>query len=95
MKGKIDTDALEGNSSGIMLADGFEGAFLGVAYRQDYAMPVAAYSVERCLEILVERDGVSEECAYDFFSYNVLGSYVGPQTPIFIRGMGLGDLLGL
>jgi hypothetical protein len=72
----------------MLLADGFEDALIGIAERYGQP-PVALYDRDKCLEILLERDGTSSEEAWEFFDYNVLGSYVGEYTPIFavfIRG---------
>ncbi len=73
----------------LLLADGFEGAFLGIAERFGWSQPVAAYDLERCIEIMMERVGMSREGAQEFFSYNVIGAWVGAATPIFITGMSL------
>ena len=58
-------------------ADGFDEAIIGV----DEATMRLIYSVSKCIEILM-RD-MSEEDAMEHFSYNVSGSYVGEQTPIW------------
>jgi len=34
--------------------------------------------------ILMDRDGMSEDDAVEFFDFNVLGAYVGERTPIFV-----------
>jgi len=77
---------------GIVLADGFEAAFLGVAMRYGMDLPVATYDLERCIRILEERDGMSRPAAIEFFEYNVAGAWVGDQTPIYITGMSLSDV---
>lgn len=38
---------------------------------------------DKCLEIFMERDGMSWEEAEEFFEYNVIGSWVGDGTPCF------------
>ena len=72
----------------LTLADGFEGAFIGIAQR--FGMePVALYDREKCIRILMERDGMTWEGAEEFFSFNVEGAWVGEKTPAFatlIRG---------
>jgi hypothetical protein len=64
-----------------LLADGFEGAFVGVA-RHPVQPTLAAHSVRKALRILVDRDGMSEEEAIEFFDFNVVGAWRGPHTPI-------------
>ena len=64
----------------ILLADGFEEAFIGVAYQFD--KPVAVFDRARCINILA-RD-MSQEEAEEYFQFNVEGAYVGPSTPAFL-----------
>jgi len=66
-----------------MLADGFDEAILGVCV-QFGSEPVAAYDFNKCVEILMERDGMEREEAIDFINFNVVGAYVGLNTPVFI-----------
>lgn len=67
----------------ILMADGFDQAFLGTAYRCGLG-PVAAYDRTKCIQILIDRDGMTWEEAEDFFCFNVEGAYVGELTPVFI-----------
>ena len=60
-------------------ADGFDEAIIGV---DDTTMRLI-YSVSKCIEILM-RD-MSEEDALEHFSFNVSGSYMGEQTPIWCQ----------
>jgi len=58
-------------------ADGFDEAIIGI----DESSMRLIYSVSKCISILM-RD-MSEEDALEHFYYNVSGSYVGDQTPIW------------
>lgn len=69
---------------GILLADGYEPAFVGVAVSAG-RKPVAVYDIDACVRTLIERDGLDYEEAEEFFSFNTLGAYVGDQTPMFIN----------
>lgn len=70
----------------ILLADGYDAAFVGLAYRA-CSEPVACYDYDHCL-LIVQANGVPDPAdAEDFFSYNTLGSYVGPKTPVFVQRM--------
>ena len=69
-----------------LLADGFDSAVLGLS-RGTLGADVAVYSIDRCIDILVKRDGMSEEEAIEFMNFNVLDAYMGPMTPIFVYGM--------
>ena len=69
----------------IILADGFELAFLGCGY--SFIGAYAIYSFSDCLEILMQRDGMTYDEAEEFFEYNVIGSYVGDRMPVFLLSM--------
>jgi hypothetical protein len=40
------------------------------------------YDREKVIEILM-RDDMSREAAEEYFSYNIIGAYVGDRTPMF------------
>jgi hypothetical protein len=66
-----------------MMADGFDAAILGIAMR--CGKPgLVVYDAEKCIQILMDRDGMSYEDAYDFFQFNVVGSWVGEGTPLYL-----------
>lgn len=66
-----------------LLAEGFEAAILGVAERCSQE-PVVVYDAEKCIEILMERDGADRDTAVEHFEFNVLGAWVGDGTPLFL-----------
>ncbi len=76
----------------MLLADGFEKAFMGIAIPNPSSEEVAVYDYYKCIEILKDRDGMSEDDAVEFFYYNVVGAYVGKYTPIFYKTTTLQDL---
>jgi hypothetical protein len=65
----------------ILLADGFEDALAG--YVRVFTRTAALYDHEKCISILVKRDGMSYEEAHEYFEFNVVGAYVGEHTPAF------------
>ena len=68
----------------VLFADGFDEAVLGIARRA--AQPdVVAYDYEKCVQVLVERDEMTEEEAREYMEFNVVGTFVGKRTPIFIE----------
>ena len=74
-------------SDKILLADGFDDAFIGIAENSN-GKPVAVYSVDKCLDILAEQFKDEEDAvgdAIDYFEFNVRGSYVGEFTPMFVN----------
>lgn len=66
-----------------LLADGFEDAILGLADRCSQPMLVV-YDREKCVEILVERDGLTREEAEEHMNFNVTDAWVGEMTPLFL-----------
>lgn len=68
----------------VLLCDGLEDAFVGLVERFGQE-PIACYDLDRVLDGYVERDGMTWEEAQEFFSFNVIGGWVGERTPCFIR----------
>jgi hypothetical protein len=71
----------------MLLADGFEKAFIGVA--QQFNKHVACYDYEKCVRLLMKENGISEKEAVEYMDFNVTGAYVGEQTPVFLHKMSL------
>jgi hypothetical protein len=68
----------------LVKADGFEDAIIGVGGRIN--MPeFLIYSYNKCVKILMKREGWTHEEAIEWMDYNVVGSWVGETTPIFIH----------
>lgn len=61
---------------------GFDDCLIGVA-EQFSNGPVLVYDRDLVIASLM-RDGLSEDEAWEHFSFNVIGGYVGPRTPIFL-----------
>lgn len=71
----------------MLFADGFDAALLGsVEVIGQHTR--ALYDRQKCIQILMDRDGMTEEDADEFFDFNVIGSYVGPSTPAFATLVG-------
>lgn len=66
-----------------LLADGYEEAIIGIAERCSQAA-VVVYDAEKCIEILMQRDGMDYDEAFEFFQFNTLGAWVGDGTPLFL-----------
>lgn len=61
---------------------GLEQAIIGIVER--FGMqPVILLDREKCIDILVKRDGMTEEEADEFFEYNIIGAWMGEGTPCF------------
>jgi len=67
----------------ILLADGFETAIMGYSERAGNPT-IATYSTAKCIQVLMERDGMTDEEAHEYFYFNVVGAWVGEYTPCFV-----------
>jgi hypothetical protein len=67
-----------------LLCDGFDEAIIGMAERINLG-PIVAYDIDKMLEIMVERDGMTYEEAMEYFDYNILGAWMGENTPVYIQ----------
>jgi len=78
----------------ILLADGYEDAFLGVVESFGTA-PKACYDYNKCLDILMtdgdfpSQTGMTYDEAVEYLEFNVTQAYVGEHTPAFIYPMEL------
>ena len=73
MDALVDAEAL--------LAEGFESALIG---HTQGGNTVAVYDYDMCVHVLMERDGMSCMDAVEFMEFNVVGSYAGEKTPLFV-----------
>ena len=67
----------------VLLMDGFDEAFIGFSQRINEPM-LSVYSWEKMMSVCVERDGMTEEEAEEYISFNCTGAWVGEQTPIIV-----------
>ena len=64
----------------MLFADGFDDAIIGYIERAG-TPSIACYDKYKCIEILAK--DMTYEDAMEYFYFNVLGSYVGENTPCF------------
>lgn len=62
-------------------ADGFDDAIIGVEQNSKRII----YDIDIMTTILMVVDDMSREDAIEHLEYNVIGAYVGEQTPIYIN----------
>jgi hypothetical protein len=63
-----------------LFVDGFDDAIIGV----DENKGRIVYDIDEIINILII-DGMDVDDAFDFYYYNIVGSYVGEKTPVFMR----------
>ena len=70
----------------VLLMDNLDEAFIGFSRRINEPL-LAVYSWEKIIETLVVRDGMSYDEAIEYADFNILGAWVGEQTPIIVMPM--------
>ena len=65
------------------IADGFDDAIAGIIRQMNEPAKVV-YDYGKCVQILMERDGMSEEDAVEFMEFYVVCAYVGEDTPAWM-----------
>ena len=73
----------------MLLADGFEECLIGVGSRCGQP-DIAVYDQDKCIEVLIAQ-GMTDEETVEYFEFNVLGAWVGEETPIFVSDFELND----
>ncbi len=68
----------------MLKADGFDKAVIGVGANPISREEILVYDAGECVNILMERDGMDDEEAMDYFCFNVQDAYVGESTPMFV-----------
>lgn len=76
-------EQLERENESALTADGFDSCLIGLCHQ--FGRPtVACYDRDKCIRKLME-DGMSHEEAEEFFEFNVIGSGMGKNTPVFVK----------
>jgi hypothetical protein len=67
----------------MLKANGLDEAIIGYGSQpgSDY---VIVYDAQKIVDILVDRDGMEREEAWEYFYFNIEGAYVGKLTPIYV-----------
>lgn len=58
-------------------------AFIGLSWQFSNG-PLATYDRDKVLEIFMDRDGMSEDEAREYFEFNTQSLWVGERTPVFV-----------
>lgn len=67
-----------------LTCDGLDDAIVGVAVR--CAQPtLVVYDVDKVINILMKRDGMDFNEAWEHFERNIEGAWVGENTPVFLH----------
>jgi hypothetical protein len=74
---------LDGSELLFMDPEHFDEAIIGVA-TNSVGMMAVAYSEPKIIELLVRHDQMTPDDAMEHYQFNILGAYVGENTPVFI-----------
>ncbi len=93
MNGKeIKEEIAECNEEALFI-DGFEGdkeafndALIGHGTRCSMN-DLAIYDGLKVIQILIDKYDMSSEEAYEWYEYNIVGAYMGENTPIFVQDL--------
>jgi len=76
----------------MLKADGLDEAIIGVGHRCGDPS-VVIYDLEKAVQIVQEELNCEIWEAIEYFNFNILGSYMGEHTPIFMESVnGLAEL---
>ena len=71
----------------MLTTDGFDEAIIGsiISFGRK---EIVLYSTQKILDIMIERDDMTQEEALEFFDFNIIGSYNGEGMPAFLNDLG-------
>ena len=75
---KIDIICEAYADESFLQADGYDDAIIGVSNEK------LVYSITKCIDVLMTRDGMSHDDAVEYFYFNTESAFVGDQTPIWV-----------
>ncbi len=87
------TESNEWIDEEVILLDGLEEALIGIGEQNGGIGQVATYSVRKILDILMTRDDICWECAFEFFNFNIAGLGLGDKTPILVHDLKRDDAI--
>jgi len=70
--------------------NGFDDAIIGVEESVEQKL---IYDIDKIAEILITRDQMTEDDAYEYISFNITSAYVGEKTPILVKTGKLEDFI--
>ena len=70
-------------AEGAIILDGLDEAIIGIVEEFGNG-PRILYSKPKILNILCERDSMTQSEAEEFYDYNILGLYAGEQNAVFL-----------
>jgi len=77
-------DAIAEDHPELMVLDPeyFDEAIIGLVQRIN--LDVVCYDKDKVIELLCVKEGMTYEDAIEHFEFNIIGSWVGETTPVFL-----------
>ena len=72
----------EAEADDMLKVDGLDRAIIGIG--RQFTQQFFVYDYDKCIEVFMTRDDMSEEDAREWMEVNVVGAYMGPGTPTFV-----------
>lgn len=79
----IDENYNNENQLDFLFLDGFNDCFVGIVESFGGKL-VTCYDFNKIL-LKLQKDGATEDEAIEYFYHNIIGSYVGENTPVFLN----------
>jgi hypothetical protein len=79
----INNYDIESYCEGAIMLDGLEDAIVGIVEEFGNS-PRILYCKSKILQILQERDLMTEQEAEEYYDYNILGLHAGEQNAVFL-----------
>lgn len=74
---------LEDLPEDVVLLSGLDDAIVGIT-EEFGGISRILYSRDKIIEILQDRDGMTEDESFEFYDFNILGLHVSDCNPIFL-----------
>jgi len=69
----------------MLRADGFDNAIIGLTTLRNVKGNVLVYRIDKIIDNLMNRDGMSYEEASEYFELNIQRAYMGEGTPLYVH----------
>jgi len=63
----------------------FDEAILGVIH--DFNRTAVCYSESKIIELLMKEDGMDYDEAIEYYQFNILGAWMGEDTPMYLEAL--------
>lgn len=80
---QITESATQGEFT-VLFMDGFDDAIVGLVSRFGMETPVVLYDRAKMVAMMVANNGLSEDEAEEYISFNIESAWVGEQTPALL-----------